>query len=350
MRRLLVALLGTVAAAALVPAAAGAWVLEARWGSLGTAPGLFGSGVLGDGAMRQYDSPGGVAVARDGTIVVVDVSNNRFQRFSRDGGFLGTYGSRRQDKGFVAVRLTRNFFQPEGVDVDSSGNVYVVDSGNDRVMKHRPRGGFLARLGYHGSRRGQLVQPWDIAVGARQAYVIDQGNYQVDRFTKSGRFLGSFGRFGRGAGELVTPYGIDLSPAGDRVYVSDHVKHEVMVFDPRGRLISSFGGPGRAPGRFLKPAGVAVGPDGTVYVADRCNGRVQHFSADGRYLESFGRLSLETPTFLDVDATGDVFVADHHRVLRFGQGLALRGATKADHDGVNIQCRHVAELTLGSDD
>ena len=144
----------------------------------------------------------------------------------------------------------------------------------------------------------------------------------------------------------MTPYGVDTDASGSRVYVTDHIKHEVMVFGPRGNLLSSFGGPGVLPGRFLKPAGVAVGPDGTVFVADRCNRRIQHFTADGRFLDSFGSLVLETPTFLAVDDTGDVFVADHHRVLRFGQGRGMV-ARAANHDGVDIQCRHVAEMVLG---
>ncbi len=350
MRRLVVAVLAALATAALVPAAASAWVVEARWGSLGKGPGEFGSGVLGDGAMRQYDSPGGIAVAPDGQVVVVDVSNNRYQRFTRDGRYLGAYGSRRQDKGFRAIRLTRFFFQPEGVDVDSAGNVYVVDAGNDRVMKHRLTGGFRSRLGYHGSYPGQLVQPWDIAVGRSQAWVVDQGNYEIDRYSKTGRWLGSFGTFGRGPGQFVTPYAIAVNAANDLVYVTDHVKHQVMVFRPRGGLVATFGSAGRAAGQFLKPAGIAFHPDGSVFVADRCNRRVQRFTADGRYIESLGRGTLEAPTFLAVDPAGDVYVSDHHRVVRFGQGRALRTvAGKSTHDGVDIQCRHVAELTLGGE-
>ena len=338
--------MAALALGVLAPSVAQAWVVEARWGSLGKGPGEFGSGILGGGANRQYDSPSGIAVAPNGTVVVVDVSNNRYQRFTRDGRYLGRYGRRGQDKGFTTPRLVTRFFQPEGVDVDSAGNVYVADAGNDRVMKHRLRGGFRGRLGYHGSYPGQLVQPWDVAVGRREAYVIDQGNYQIDRFSRGGRYRGSFGRFGRGPGEFVTPYGIALDLSESVVYVTDHVKHQVMVFSVRGGLVGTFGGPGVGRGQFLKPAGVAVGPDGTVFVADRCNRRIQRFTADGRYIESFGRGVLVTPTFLAVDRTGDVFVADYHRVVRFGQGGGLSGRM-ATHDAVNVQCRQVAETVLG---
>ncbi|MDX6698428.1 MAG: hypothetical protein QOE65_1825 [Solirubrobacteraceae bacterium] len=349
MRRLLALLVVSLAAAVAVPAAASAWVVEATWGQEGSAFGEFGTGVLGDGANRQYDDPAGIAVAPNGQVVVVDTSNNRYQRFTRDGRFLGAFGTRRQDAGFVAVRYTRNFLQPEGIAIDRSSNVYVVDSGNDRVMKHRLRGGFKARLGYHGSYPGQLVQPWDVAVGPSDVYVVDQGNYEIDRFSKSGRYRGSWGSFGRGPGQLVTPYGIAVSPGGDLVYVTDHIRHMVMVYGRRGGFVSSFGAPGTGAGHFLKPAGIAFGPDGTVFVADRCNRRIEHFSADGRFIDSFGRGILRTPTFLAVDGSGDVFVSDHHRVVRFGQGRGIRtAAVKAHHDGVNIQCRHVAEMTLGA--
>jgi DNA-binding beta-propeller fold protein YncE len=341
LRRVVAIAAAALAGGALAPAAAHGWVVEATWGKLGKGRGEFGSGVLGGGSNRQWDSPGGIAVAPDGSVVVVDVSNNRYQRFARNGRYLGQYGRRGRDAGFTSPRLVTRFYQPEGVDVDpSNGSVYVADAGNDRVMKHRLRGGFRGRLGHHGSYPGQLVQPWDVAVGPREVYVIDQGNYQIDRFSKSGRFLGSFGRFGRGRGEFVTPYSIDVNAAGNLLYVADHIKRQVMVFTPAGVLVTAFGTPGTGGGRFLRPAGVAVGPDGTVFVADRCNRAVLHFTAEGRYLESIGRGTLDTPTFVAVDRTGDLFVSDHHRVVRFGQGRAI-AARPASHNRINIQCSGV---------
>jgi DNA-binding beta-propeller fold protein YncE len=167
----------------------------------------------------------------------------------------------------------------------------------------------------------------------------------VHRRSTGGGYRGAFGHFGRGPGEFVTPYGIATTPAGDRVYVTDHIRHVVMLFSGSGRLLGEFGGEGIGRGQFLRPAGVAVGPDGTVFVADRCNRRVQRFSAEGQFIESFGHGSLDTPTFLTVDRGGDVFVSDHHRVVRFSPAAgASAGSRAASHDGVDIQCRHVREM------
>jgi DNA-binding beta-propeller fold protein YncE len=339
-----------VAAALAVPAPARAftyWTPTGAWGSEGRAPGQFGTGVLGGGALRQYDDPAGIAVARDGTILVVDTSNNRVQRFTPTGRYLGQFGRRGQDKGFIRIRLTDRMFQPEGLAVDPAGAIYLADAGNDRVMKYSPAGRFRARLGKHGSYAAQYVQPWGIAVGAGRVFVADQGNYRIQRWTASGHSRGAFGRFGRDRGGLVTPYGVATSPRGDRVYVSDIVRHTVTVFSPGGRVLGQWGAPGIGAGEFLKPAGIAVGRDGTVYVADRCNRRVQRFDASGRYLEEFGAGVLDTPTFVAVDGARNVYVSDHHRVLRFSQvTTATRGAAPvraAHHDRVDILCRDVAE-------
>jgi tripartite motif-containing protein 71 len=344
--------LATASAVLLVAAATpafGAYRYVTQWGHLGKGAGEFGSGILGGGANRQYDDPAGIAIAGNGTVLVVDTSNNRVQRFTPEGRYLGQFGRRGRDNGFVRVTLTNRFFQPEGIAVDRAGSIYVVDSGNDRIMKFNPSGRFRKRLAKHGSWRGEVVQPWGIAVAGRTAFVVDQGNYEVDRLGTGGGFRGSFGTFGRAPGQFVTPYGIAATPAGDRLYVTDLIRHVVMVFSPRGQLLGEFGGVGNGPGQFLKPAGVAVGPDGSVYVADRCNYRVQRFTADGQFRESFGEGLLAAPTFLTLDRGGDVYVSDYHRVVKFGAaaGAARRAsvpARAAHHNDIDIWCRHVAEM------
>jgi tripartite motif-containing protein 71 len=313
------------------------------FGRLGKGPGEFGSGILGATANRQWDDPAGIAIARNGTILVVDPSNNRVQRFTPEGRFLGRFGKRGHDKGFTKVRLTDRLFQPEGIAVDPAGAIYVADAGNDRVMKFNSRGRFRKRLAKTGSFPGDVVQPWGIAVGGGRVFVADQGNYEIDVFGTGGGFRGSFGSFGRGPGQFVTPSGVAATPGGDRVYVTDIIRHRVIMFGGDGRLLGEFGAPGTGPGQFLKPTGVALGADGSVFVTDRCNRRVEHFTPDGKFIEAFGAPELATPTFLATDSTGTVWVGDYHRVARFGLAGAIP-ARAAHHNDIDIQCRHVAEM------
>jgi NHL repeat-containing protein len=83
---------------------------------------------------------------------------------------------------------------------------------------------------------------------------------------------------------------------GGSVYVANTVRHRVEIFDARGRAVGSWGGKGTAAGRLrfyqdpeVTIGGLAVTPDGTVYVADSGNGRVQVFDAKGRYRRGWGR-------------------------------------------------------------
>lgn len=322
----------TLASAA---SASAAYRVTREWGQLGTGPGQFGSGVLGGDALRQYDDPAGIAVAADGTVFVVDTSNNRVQRFTAAGAFRGSFGRRGRDNGAIEHVIARDrFYQPEGIAAAGNGLVYVVDSGNDRVMAWTAAGRFRQRLGYHGSTRGEWVQPWGVAASRRALWVVDQGNYRVQRWSLSGRYLGAFGSFGRGAGQFVTPYGIAVTRGGELVYVADAIRRKVIGFTGTGRFLGEFGSSGTEPGRFLRPTGVAVGPDGSVFVADRCNDRIDRFTATGAYLESFGAGVLLGPTFVAVARNGSVYVSDHHRVVVFAPSAALRAPARASsHDG-----------------
>jgi DNA-binding beta-propeller fold protein YncE len=345
-RRLALAVLAALTGAlALAAPSFGAYVHLYSFGREGSGPGQFGSGILGGGADKQWDDPAGIGIAPNGDVLVVDVSNNRVQRFTRAGRFLGKFGRRGRDAGFLRPRLTDRFFVPEGLAVDGAGNIFVADGGNDRVMKFNSRGRFLRRLGKTGSFPGEVVQPWGVALAGSTVFVSDQGNYEIDRFGTNGGFRGALGSFGRQPGQFVHPYGVAATPGGEVVYVADYIRNKVIAYSGRGAFLAEFGSSGRGRGQFLKPAGIARGPDGTLFVADRCNWRVQHFTADGQFIESFGEGRLASPTFIAVDRTGRVFVSDYHRVAVFGPSgsgaQARTPARAAHHNGIDIFCRGV---------
>ncbi|MEN6408146.1 MAG: flippase activity-associated protein Agl23, partial [Anaerolineaceae bacterium] len=127
---------------------------------------------------------------------------------------------------------------------------------------------------------------------------------------------------GSAEGQFQSPRSVAAAPDGT-LYVADSKNNRIQHLAADGTVLESWGTFGDAlkgevpGGQFSEPWGVAVGPDGSVYVADTWNSRIQKFTADGRFLKMWGVFgTAETPGGLwgpraiAVDGTGRVFVTD----------------------------------------
>src|SRR5258708_34147023 len=86
------------------------------------------------------------------------------------------------------------FVDPMGVAVDSSGNIFVADTGNDRIQKFSPNSAFLTAWGSHGSGDGQFLGCEGIAVDSGgNIYAADGGNNRIQKFTSDGLLLTKWG-------------------------------------------------------------------------------------------------------------------------------------------------------------
>ena len=140
-----------------------------------------------------------------------------------------------------------------------------------------------------------------------------------------------FGSAGVGDGQFNSPHGIAIGQNGN-VYVADAKNHRIQQFSADGQFIRSWGSyanldGGNAPGgTFNEPWGIAVGPDGSVYVTDTWNYRIQKFSADGQFITMWGTAGTADtattfwgPRGIVVNQKNQVFVTDtgNNRVVIF---------------------------------
>jgi len=151
-------------------------------------------------------------------------------------------------------------------------------------------------------------------------------------------------------GQFNSPQAVAVAPDGS-IYVADSDNHRIQHFGATGIFLNTWGSLGSGDGQFSHPYGVAVAADGTVYVADTYNHRIQRFSATGSYLDQWGSSGygdgqFNQPYGVAVAADGTVYVADtvNNRIQRFsatGEYLGQWG-TYGSGDGQFDKPRGVA--------
>ncbi len=286
----------------------------------------FGSFGSGDG---QLNTPTGAAVDATGNIFVAEFGNNRIQTFSPGGGFLRKWGSEGIGDG--------QFIQPRGIEA-AGGQVYVSDSSNGLrgltaklIQVFNAAGDFRFKFGTAGGQRGELNGPRGMTTDAAgNLYVADSGNNKIVKFTSQGGFLDEFGTFGSADGQFRSPTDVAVDGAGN-IYVADLGNDRIQKFNSSFGFVAKWGSEGEGDGQFDGPEGIATDAAGTVYVADQFNDRIQVFSSAGAFLGKFGQFELgeceghfSGPSDVETDAAGRVYVTDtgNDRIQVFGQGGA----------------------------
>ncbi len=126
------------------------------------------------------------------------------------------------------------FNQPRGIVIAPNGNIWVVDSDNNRIEEFNESGGYITQIGTKGTGNLQFKEPKGIAIDSKGSlWITDTFNYRVQELTSGGSFIASFGTKGTGNGQFEEPWGITIKANGD-IYVADvkdnHV--EEWVGDP----------------------------------------------------------------------------------------------------------------------
>jgi len=229
------------------------------------------------GHAAGLNAPAGIGIDPRGAVYVADVGNARLVRLWGEGAYLGEIGgpadlggAQLAGAGSVAVTPTTD-------------QTYVADTSHNRVLVYGPEGSLQAKWGADegdgaaGSGPGEFDDPGAVTVdGAGDVYVADTGNDRVVELSSSGGVLAEWGSRGSADGRFRSPTGVGVDAAGD-VFVLDGESDRVQEFAPGGRFLAKWGVRGDGVGEFSQPSALAVGCEGDVYVADTNNNRVQRF-------------------------------------------------------------------------
>jgi streptogramin lyase len=197
-----------------------------------------------------------------------------------------------------------------GVAVNSKGHIFIFSRGNTSGPAYGASAAQLLEFGADGRfvrEIGHNLYAWSYAHTVKvdaedNIWVTDKGSDMVIKFNPEGRVVMVFGRKQEasddGTGPLKEPEPA-LPPedglfrqvtdvawdAAGNTYISDgYINSRIAKVDKNGNWLKSWGEPGSKPGQFSVPHSIAVDAQGSVYVADRGNHRIQVFDGNGTFL------------------------------------------------------------------
>ena len=344
-------------------------------GIISTVAGNGTRGFSGDGGpatSASLSSPQSVFVDGLGNIYIVDAGNYRIRKVDTSGiistvpldglvGFSGDGGPATDAK----------LFTPRGVFVDGSGNIYIADMNNGRIRKV-DTSGIISTVAGNGTfgfsgdggpaTDASLFNPLGVSVdGSGNIYIADMNNGRIRKVDTSGIIStvagnGTFGFSGDGGpatdASLFNPLGVSVDGSGV-IYIADTNNHRIRKVDAAGIIstvagngelgFSGDGGPATS-GSLFNPLGVSVDGSGVIYIVDwfnhlirkvdtsgiistvAGNGSSGGFSGDGGPATS---ASLNRPYDVFVDGLGNIYIVDagNHRMRK------VEGILVGDFDG-----------------
>jgi hypothetical protein len=263
----------------------------------------------------QFSNPTSITVDGSGNVYVAERNNNRVQKFTSTGGYLGEIGP-------------GQLVYPSAVTTDPSGNIYV-SSGGFYVKKFNTAGQYVTQWGSFGVGNSQFNQITGIASDVQgNIYVTDQSsggnslNNRVQKFTSTGQYVTQWGYYGSGPGQFNDMHGITID-SSNNVYVVETVNNRVQKFNSIGGYLTQWGTQGTGNGQFFGAQSIGHDSVGSVFVGD-LNGHIQKFNSGGSYLTQWGTQGtgngqFSIPIGIAVDSSGGVYVVDSNlnRVQKF---------------------------------
>ncbi|HZU12232.1 MAG TPA: NHL repeat-containing protein, partial [Chloroflexota bacterium] len=244
----------------------------------------------------------------EGHVFVLDSqAAGKIQEFSSSGALLEAWN-------------IPSVHQYAGIAADSTGRVYLADGRH--VQVYSTAGKLLSRWGGGGTAPGQLAAPAGIAAGPQgNVFVADTGNNRVQKFSTNGRVIAVWSRpFRRPAGIAVD--------GGGNILVADTGNNRLLELSPAGHIVAAWTTAGGVP--FSAPRGVAVGRNETIYLADTGNHRILRLAPQAAtFVTLFPTGPWVKPVSLAVDREGRVYVGEMQDVTHATGAVLVQALTPA---------------------
>ena len=330
-------------------------------------------GSIGDGGLAtnaRLDAPYGVAVVPTGGFYIAEVGSNetdpRIRKVSSSGIITTVAGNGTNGyAGDGGPAINALLDAPFGVWADNLGDLFIADTGNDRVREVSPNGIITTVAGIGSASVGQpyqisgvpattawLYSPSALTTESLGNLYIAQGGLDiVSKVSSSGIITTVAGTATRGysgdggsalKAELAGPSGVAVDGTGN-IFIADSINARIRKVSPTGIITTVAGNGtqgyagdgGQATSAQLQyPGGIAFDSAGNLYIADLGNNRIRKIASNGIISTIAGNglqgysgdgglatnAELNRPNSLSVDSAGNVFVADtQNNVVRLLQ-------------------------------
>ena len=188
----------------------------------------------------HFDLPSGIAVLKNGNIIVTDgYGNNRVVMFDKTGKFIKQVGEGRRRSRPTRARASASGMLPHKLAVDAQENLYIIDREGHRVQVFDKNLNYLREINVPG------WNPWDIGISRKGddgfAYIADHALERVHKLSlKDGKLVATWGKQGLGPGEFDWVHGIVVDSKG-AVYAADTYGQRIQKFVPLGNDLESVG-------------------------------------------------------------------------------------------------------------
>jgi hypothetical protein len=218
-----------------------------------------------------------IDIDNSGNLYIVDRGKHRLIKFSPNGAIINEVG------GFGTA--PEKFDDPRDVSSFSTLNVFVADFNNNRIVRFDRNLNFLSNLTSQYDPPFDFEQVLSVAVGSQyELFLLDNVEKKIVKFSRFSEPVEAFGGINEAYGQLLDPFQITLD-SGKRLFVSDPGQNAIVIFDYLGNYLMNLQYP-----EMEQPYGLYWGAGERLYAIDKSSDQLFVFSKELKFI---GKIKLE---------------------------------------------------------